>query len=149
MKEKTTNFRSPSLEELNAILEQGLTGILGITVTSVRPDSIEAEMTAGSHTKRPGGAEQIMHGGTNLVLAETLAGLGSTLLIDSEKYNSLGIQVTANHTGSIKDGRLRAVASLVHQGRTTHIWDIAIRDEGGRLLSSARVTNMIVEKQKR
>ncbi len=131
------------VKTINRVLAEGLTGLLGIRVTAVRPGFVSATMMADRRVSRPGG---YMHGGVNLVLAETLAGLGSTLLIDSEKYNVLGIQVNANHTVSMQEGELAAQASLRHQGKKTHLWDVDVMDDLQRRISSIRVTNMIVEK---
>ncbi len=136
--------RKFSLEAINSMLQEGLTGLLGVQVTAVHPQGIDARMMVNERTSRPGG---YMHGGVNLVLGETLAGLGSLLLIDSSCHDALGVQVSAHHTASIKEGVLLARASLLHRGKRTHIWDITMKDEEGRCVSSVRVTNMIVEKR--
>ncbi len=134
----------PSLEVINTLLEKGFTGLLGVRITAVHSGVVEASMVADEKTMQPWG---YMHGGVNLVLAETLAGAGSALLVDLEKYNVLGFQVNATHLASMKEGTLLAQASLLHQGKKVHIWDVIIKDEKQRCLSSARVTNMIVEKR--
>ncbi len=134
----------PSLEAVNALLEKGFTGLLGVRITAVRSGVVEASMVADEKTMQPWG---YMHGGVNLALAETIAGAGSALLVDLAKYNVLGFQVNATHLASMKEGVLLAQASLLHQGKKVHIWDVTIRDEKQRCLSSARVTNMIVEKR--
>ncbi len=143
--DKGFSFDSPdSIKAINRVLNEGLTGLLGITVTAVRPGFVEAGLTVDKKVSRPGG---YMHGGVNLTLAETLAGLGSTLLIDSGKYNAMGIQVSANHIASMQQGELTAQASLLHQGEKTHLWNIEVMDNRQRCISSIRVTNMIVEKR--
>jgi len=92
---------------------------------------------------RPGG---ILHGGANLALAETIAGLGSILLVDSREYDARGIQVTANHISAATEGRVVATAKIIHPGKQTHVWNVDITRNDGKLISTARVTNMIVKK---
>ncbi|MFV0365742.1 MAG: PaaI family thioesterase [Mangrovibacterium sp.] len=132
-----------SLDEVNETLKRGLIGWLGIQIEELLPDGLVATMPVNDHTMRPGG---ILHGGSNLAFAETLAGMGSILFIDNRKYDARGISVAANHVGAATEGEVKAVARLIHKGRTTHLWDIEIFRGDGKMISTARVTNMIVEK---
>lgn len=131
-----------SLKTINDLLQQGFSGVLGIMVTQVSDDKIIATAPITENHYRPGG---FVHGGVYLALAETLAGLGSMVYVDREKYEVLGIQVSANHTSSAKSGEMTITATPIHKGRKTHIWNVDISCEG-RLLSTVRVTNIIVKK---
>jgi hypothetical protein len=131
------------IELINQFSEDSLVRSLGIEFTRISLEKIEAVMPVDKRTLRPGG---LLHGGANLALAETLAGLGSMIAVDMQKYDVLGIQVSANHTGSATEGKVIGCAEIVHQGKQTHIWNVEIRNESGKLLSTARVTNMIVKK---
>jgi len=131
------------LDLLNATMEDTLISNLGIRIESVADGEIIASMPVSERTIRPGG---ILHGGASLALAETLAGLGSILIIDSNEYDARGMQVTANHVGGAKEGIVMAVAKIVHQGKQTHVWNVDITNNEGKLISTARVTNMIIKK---
>ncbi len=131
-----------SLKTINNILQQGFSGTLGIQVCHVEDKKVIATAPITEQCYRPGG---FVHGGVYLGLAETLAGVGSALSVDMNKYEVFGIQVSANHTGSIKSGEMTIIASAIHLGRKTHIWNVDITCEE-RLLSTVRVTNIIVEK---
>ncbi len=131
-----------SLETINNILQQGFSGVLSLAVTQVSDDKIIATAPITETCYRPGG---FVHGGVYLALAETLAGLGSMLAVDREKYEVLGIQVSANHTSSAKSGEMTITATPIHKGRKTHIWNIDITCNN-KLLSTVRVTNMVVKK---
>lgn len=89
---------------------------------------------------------KILHGGASLALAETVAGLGSALIVDMEKFDVKGAQVSANHIGSATKGFAIAEGKLIHKGKNTHIWNIEITDENGRPLSTCRITNFIIKK---
>lgn len=116
---------------------------LGIQFTAIGEGWVEATMPVDHRTSRPGG---LLHGGANLALAETVAGLGSMLTVDIHEFDVRGIQVSANHTGGTSDGTVWARAEIVHSGIQTQVWNVEIKDVAGKLLSTARVTNMIVKR---
>ncbi len=116
---------------------------LGIRFTAVGEGWVEASMPVDQRTSRPGG---LLHGGANLALAETVAGLGSMLTVDINEFDVRGIQVSANHTGGASTGNVIARAEILHPGNQTHVWNVEIRNEVGKLVSTARVTNMIVKR---
>lgn len=134
------------VELINRALENSLADSIGIKITKIDEGTVEGTMSLSSKNSRPG---DILHGGANLAMGETLAGLGSMLLVDMKKFDVLGIMVNANHTGVLKEGNATAVAKIIHRGKQTHIWNVDISDETGRLISSVRVTNMITEKNER
>lgn len=115
---------------------------IGIRFLPTDDDSVLAEMPIGPSTRQYFG---ILHGGASLTLAETLAGAGSLHLIDIEKHKVCGISVTGNHVGmSATEGKVFGRATPIHIGKTTHVWNIDITGEDGRLISTERVTNMII-----
>lgn len=134
------------MELINQYVKDTMIDHLGIRFTALGEGWVEASMPVDERTFRPGG---FLHGGANLVLAETVAGLGSMLMIDIQELDVLGIQVSANHTGSVAEGSVNARADIVHAGFQTHLWNIEIRSESGKLISTARVTNMIVRRNEK
>ncbi|MCG6189773.1 PaaI family thioesterase [Maribellus maritimus] len=133
------------IKALNEFCAQSMIGLLGIKFTRFSPDSIEASMPVNNNTTQPNG---FLHGGASLALAESLAGAGSYLMVDREKFNVFGLQVSGNHISSVKEGILQANAQIIHKGKTTHIWDVKITDENHKLISTVRVTNIIAGKKK-
>ena len=134
------------MELINAYVKDTMIDHLGIRFTALGEGWVEASMPVDQRTFRPGG---FLHGGANLVLAETIAGLGSMLTIDIQEFDVLGMQVSANHTGSVSEGSVYARADIVHAGIQTHVWNVEVRNETGRLISTARVTNMIVRRNEK
>ncbi|HQW06314.1 MAG TPA: hotdog fold thioesterase [Flavobacteriales bacterium] len=90
----------------------------------------------------------LLHGGATAALAETLGSMGSALLLDLERWAIVGMEVSANHLRGVREGRVTATGELVHQGRTTHVWDIRVRNEATELCAICRMTNLIIEKRK-
>lgn len=134
------------VETINQALHNSLAGSLGIRITKTDEGIVEGVMLLSEKNSRPGG---ILHGGANLALAETLAGLGSMLLVDLKKYDVLGTQVSGNHTGVLTSGEAFALAKVIHRGNKTHIWNVDITNRKGKLISTVRVTNMIVKRNER
>jgi len=134
------------LDELNKFCADSMIGYLGINFSEINPTNIKASMPVGSKTSQPNG---FLHGGASLVLAESLAGAGSYLLVDREQYNVFGLQVSGNHISTTKEGILYADAQLIHKGKTTHVWEVRIIDEKDKLISVVRVTNVVTERKKK
>ena len=128
---------------INQYVKDTMVENLGIQFTAIGNGWVEATMPVDRRTSRPGG---LLHGGANLALAETVAGLGSMLSVDNNEFDILGIQVSANHTGGASGGIVYARAEIVHPGNQTHVWNIEIKNDAGKLISTARVTNMIVKR---
>jgi len=134
-----------TIDEINNFCKNSLVGHLDIEFIEVTPTTVVAKMPVHTPTHQPMG---YLHGGASLALAETVGSAGSLFQIDPEKYNVFGMQVTGNHISTAKDGYVFATATLLHKGRTTHVWDVEIRDEENKLISVVRVTNAIVEKNR-
>ncbi len=139
------NLNTP-VEIINETIGNGIIRSLGMKVTSVSDGFVEGFFTLSDKNCRPDG---VLHGGTNLAFAETLAGLGSMLITDLQEYDVLGTQVSGSHTGMLKEGRAIGQAQILHRGRKTHVWHVTVRNEDGRLISTIHVTNMIVPRNGR
>jgi len=80
------------------------------------------------------------------VLAESVASLGTALNIDPGRQMAFGLEINANHLRPKRDGQLTAVATPIHRGRTTHVWDIRISDENDKLVCVSRCTVAVVDR---
>lgn len=115
----------------------------GIDIIEINDNSMTGQLIVDERHLRPG---NIMNGGVSLVLIETLGSFSSHLYIDPKKQNAFGIQVSANHLAIVKPGDvLTATSSAVHIGRTTHVWDVHIKNQKGKLVSSGRITMLVTE----
>ncbi|HHB4248946.1 TPA: PaaI family thioesterase [Staphylococcus aureus] len=81
-----------------------------------------------------------LHGGASIALGETACSLGSAYLIDTTKFIPLGLEMNANHIHSAKDGRVTATAEIIHRGKSTHVWDIKIKNDKEQLITVMRGT---------
>jgi uncharacterized protein (TIGR00369 family) len=132
------------LDQLNIRSKHTLMGNLGIRYTCATEDRVEATMPVDTRTRQPFG---ILHGGATLALAETVAGLGSMILCRPDQM-SVGMQVSGNHISSAREGdTVRAVGTIIHKGRTSHVWNVDVFTSAGKLVSSVRVVNSILSKR--
>jgi uncharacterized protein (TIGR00369 family) len=79
-------------------------------------------------------------------LAESLASLGSVFNIDADKQMAFGLEINANHLRPKREGTLTGVATPIYFGRTTHVWDVKISGEDGKLVCISRCTVAIVNR---
>ncbi len=117
---------------------------LGIKLTEVGQDFLKATMPVDERTRQPYG---LLHGGASVSLAETLGSIGSALVIDMDLYQCVGLEINANHIRSASEGLVTGIASPIHLGNSTHVWDIKIYDEKERLLCISRLTVAILQKK--
>lgn len=137
-------IQTPSLDHLNQTSRDTLVQHLGIVFTAVGEDYLEATMPVDARTKQPMG---LLHGGANVVLAETLGSLASSLTIDLSKKACVGLEVNANHLRSLREGLVRGIAKPIHLGRSTQVWEIRILDEKDKLCCISRLTMAILDKK--
>ena len=131
------------INKLNEVCKGSFISFLGIEFLDYGDNFIEARMPVDDKLQPMG----LLHGGASLALAETIASGGSYLLVDPEKFDVLGLQVSGNHISSVSKGTLFARAEIIHKGKKTHVWDVNIRSDSGKLVSVTRVTVMVVKKK--
>lgn len=129
-----------NIDTTNTIIEA-----LGIEMPVLEKERVVCTMPVDGRTKQPFG---VLHGGASLVLAETAASVGTWLHIDAECEAAAGMEINANHLRSVASGNVTAVATPLHRGRTTMVWDIRISDEAQRLICVSRCTVAIIQKSR-
>lgn len=125
-------------------LDETLIGALGIEIGELTAERATATMPVQPITHQPFG---YLHGGASVVLAESLASMATYNLIDQENELAFGLEINANHIKAKQDGMVTAIATPLHKGRTTMVWDIKIVDEEERLICVSRCTVAIVKKK--
>jgi Cof subfamily protein (haloacid dehalogenase superfamily) len=132
------------LDLLNERARHALMGNLGIQYTYASDERVEATMPVDYRTRQPFG---ILHGGATLALAETVAGLGSMIICEPDEI-VVGMQVSGNHISSAHEGdTVRAVGTILHKGRSSHIWNVDVFTSTNKLVSSVRVVNSVIKKR--
>ena len=136
-------FREFTVEDLNQRSKNTMAEFLGIEFTEIKEDSLTAIMPANERTKQPLG---IVHGGANVVLAETVASTAANVVIDIEHYYCVGLEINANHIRSVREGLITAVTRPIHLGRTTQVWHIDLYNDAGKQTCVSRMTASIIKR---
>lgn len=131
------------LDRLNQMSTDTLLETLDIQFSDLGDGFIEATMPVTPTVHQPYG---ILHGGASIALAETVGSVLSAMYIDTEKYKSVGMQMTSNHLRPKQDGVVTAKAEFVKKGRTVHLVKIDIKDEEGNLICYCHLATSIVSK---
>ncbi|PHR72150.1 MAG: thioesterase [Lutibacter sp.] len=128
----------------NVVSKNTLMETLEIVFTEVGKNFLVAQMPVNLRVHQPAG---LLHGGASVALAESVGSAASHLFIDNDKFEIRGIEISANHLKSVKEGIVTATARPIHKGRTTHLWEIRIVDEQQNLVSLCKLTNIILPKR--
>lgn len=134
---------SPDLSSINKFSKNTIAEQIGIEFTEIGNDYLVARMPVDHRTHQPFG---ILHGGASVVLAETLGSIASYLCLTNQQTQAaVGLEINANHIRAVKNGFVYGKVSPIHVGKTTHIWNIDITNEEGKLVCKSRLTVMILE----
>lgn len=131
-------WKTPAtLEQLAERSKGTLMEHLGIEYLEIGDDVLKARMPVDNRTKQPAG---LLHGGASAALAETLGSVAAGMCVDRETQTIVGLEINANHIRPVTGGWVTGVATPIHVGTTTQLWDIRIYDGQERLVCISRLT---------
>ena len=133
-------------DQVLAALRRSSTGTLierlGIELTEATTGRVTATMPVAGNTQPYG----LLHGGASVVLAETLGSFGAALHAGPDRQ-AVGIEVSATHHRPVREGRVTGVAEALHLGSATACYAIAVTDDQGRRVCTARLTCMLIDRR--
>lgn len=115
---------------------------LGIIITAIGDNFIEARMPVDKRTHQPMG---LLHGGASVALAESLGSFGAFLCVNPEEKSCVGLEINANHIRSVREGFVIGRATPKHIGKTTQVWEITVSTEEGKLVCVSRLTVQVLD----
>jgi len=133
-----------TLEDFQTLGKDTMGDFIGIRFSELGDNHLSATMPVDHRTKQPYG---LLHGGASVTLAETLGSVGSALVIDPANFICVGQEINANHIRSARSGLVTGTATPIHLGATSHVWEIKIHDEQGKLVCVSRLTVAILKKR--
>jgi uncharacterized protein (TIGR00369 family) len=126
-----------------AILRERGSGLLdqkmGIELLEASPTRLVARMPVEGNTQPFG----LLHGGANVVLAESLGSIGTALHAGPDRM-TVGVDINATHHKSARTGFVTGVATAISLGKTMCSYDIEITNEAGERTCTARITCLIL-----
>ncbi len=136
-------FEAPCIEVLNQQMENTACSNLGIKITNVGDDYFTGTMPADSRTFQPIG---LIHGGANVLLAETLGSMAANACVDLSKEYCVGQEINANHIRGVRSGSVTGTAKVIHKGRTSQVWEIRIVNDQNKLSCISRLTMAVIKR---
>jgi len=133
------------LQKANAASKDTLMETLNIEIVDFTQDTLTARMPVTPKVHQPDG---VLHGGATAALAESVGSFASHIFTNTDEFFVRGLEITANHLKSVKEGYVYAKASFLHRGRTTQLLDIRVIDGEDNLVSICRLSTITLPKKK-
>jgi len=114
---------------------------LGIVVTAQSTDGVSASMPVAGNTQSLGR----LHGGATAALAEAVGSWAAMIHASTFGKVCVGVDLNITHHRGARDGRIHAVATPAHRGRRIATYEVRVTDDEGRLVATARITNLLVD----
>ncbi|MEG3659745.1 PaaI family thioesterase [Arenibacter palladensis] len=137
-------YKEKILKICNESNKATLMETLNIEYIDVGENYLVAKMPVTPKVHQPDG---VLHGGATVALAESVGSMASFIFLDTKEFFVRGLEISANHVKSIREGDVYARAEVVHKGRTTQIWDIKVTDKDGNLISICKLTTIALSKK--
>lgn len=112
---------------------------MGIQIVQASPDRLVATMPVEGNTQAVG----LLHGGANVVLAESLGSIGTALHAGLNR-RIVGVDINATHHRAVTKGFVTAVATPITLGKTLCCYEVIITDDEGNRTCTARITCLIL-----
>ena len=136
------NSKEEILAATRELFKNTLMETLEIEIIDFTHDTVTARMPVSPKVHQPDG---VLHGGASVALAETLGSFAAVHFMRTENVSIRGIEISANHVKSVKDGFVYATATVIHKGKTTQLWQIKIVNEDDDLVSLVKLTTIALK----
>ena len=137
--------RKVLLERFKEMAKGTLLETLQIELADYGDDFLILKMPVTPKVHQPDG---VLHGGATVALAETCGSFAAELLLDTKKFFVRGIEISANHVKSVREGSVYAKATFIHKGRTTQLFEIKVTDDHDNLISLCKLTTISLPRTK-
>jgi len=134
-----SGINEEQLAQLNARGRGALDEKMGIEILEASPERLVGRMPVEGNTQPFG----LLHGGANVVLAESLGSIGAHLHAGLDR-RVVGVDINATHHRSAKSGYVTALATAISLGRTLASYNVEITDDQGKRTCTARITCLIL-----
>jgi len=126
----------PSAEQINAV-QVGFDRLYGLELVEISDTEVRARVTVREELKQAAG---LVHGGLYAAVAESMTSLATAMTMLDHGSTAVGLSNNTSFLRPILDGAVHALATRVHRGRTTWVWDVEFSDDAGRRCALTRMT---------
>lgn len=131
----------PTLEQMKERIPGTLPGYLGLEILEIAGGRVDARLTIRPELLAPNG---FLHAATVVALADTACGFGAAANLPTGARGFTTIELKTNFLGTVHEGTITCVATLVHGGRTTQVWDATVKNPAGQTIALFRCTQMML-----
>ena len=119
-----------------------LPGLVGVQILKVSEAGVESRLPVRKELMAPNG---FLHAATVIALADTSCGYGCVARLPQGASGFTTIELKANFLGTALEGAISCLATPVHLGRTTQVWDAVVTNEAnGARVALFRCTQMVL-----
>ena len=126
----------PSAKQINEA-RRGFDRLYGLELLEYSDAEVSARVTVRDELKQPAG---LVHGGVYAAIAESMASLATAMAVMAEGNAAMGMSNNTSFLRPITEGVVHALATRLHRGRTTWLWDVCFSDDAGRTCAVTRMT---------
>ena len=131
-----------TVEQLKARGQGYLPGLIGIEILSLEPGRLTSRLNLRPELLAPNG---YLHAATVIALADTSCGYGTLAHLPEGAQNFTTIELKSNFLGTAREGIITCIATQIHSGRTTQLWDAQVTNEAsGKTIALFRCTQLIL-----
>jgi len=123
-------------EQINRAM-QGFDLLYGLEFLSCSDTEVRARVAVRDEIKQPAG---LVHGGLYAAMAESMASFGTGLTVLAQGESAMGLSNSTSFLRPITAGHVHALATRIHRGRTTWVWDVRFSDDADRTCAVTRMT---------
>jgi 1,4-dihydroxy-2-naphthoyl-CoA hydrolase len=129
------------LDRINA-LTMPFSASMGVTFIEAEAERVTATMLVREDLCTVG---HTIHGGAVMALADAVGAAATVINLPADAKGTTTIESKTNFVGRAKAGTIvRAVATPVHRGRRTQVWQTRIETEEGALVAVVTQTQLVL-----
>ena len=128
---------TPNLEQMTEASKNTAVSHMGIEYLEIGDDYVKGRMPVDERTVQPFG---ILHGGSSVVLAETLGSMAANCCLKDKNTVAVGLDINANHIRPVTGGWVYGTAKAIHIGSATQVWEIRLENDQGKVPCISRLT---------
>jgi 1,4-dihydroxy-2-naphthoyl-CoA hydrolase len=129
-----------SVKQLHERQRGTLSELLGFDIISASPQEIKAGFDIKPHHLAPNG---YLHAASIIMLADTSCGYGCMITLPEGANSFTTIELKSNFLGTAREGKVECIATPIHLGRTTQVWDATV-SAAGKTIALFRCTQMVL-----
>ncbi len=125
-----------STEQINSLLK-GFDRLYGLELLECSDTEVRAQVVVRDELKQPAG---LLHGGVYAAVAESMTSLATAIAVLEQGDMAMGLANNTSFLRPVTEGVVHAVATRLHRGRTTWVWDVRFSDDADRTCALTRMT---------